>query len=519
MTQEEFLERLRESEGFHRAVLNKIVIDSSAKQCEFYVVTDHAYTSEEESALNRLVREAIPMSMRTVVKVSKVAADLQLIRKKILQYLARNHRAAAACIGEDDIEADIGEEIEFRLGVDAAERGFFEKNESLIPALERMLENNFCKKCHGGLIDKEKPEEQEEEPEYEEPVDYRPARTFPVADFEAIDEPDVPKIATYLADCDFESESLTVCGEITYLQERVSKPKTDEKGEIKREGKPYLRFTISDSTGKLTLSYYPRKKTEEKIRELKEGDRIVCTGRMEWFNDRLSFVARYINRGSMPENFIPKKRESKALPIRYMCVQPEKLVDYDQLSLFGQQELPAEFIETTFVVFDLETTGLVNSPAGGKMDAITEIGAVKIEHGEIREKFSTLVNPERKLDEEIVKLTGITDEMLKDAPRIGEVIGDFCKFCDGCVLVGHNVQFDYKFVRYYAEQEEYSFEHKAYDTMTIAQGMLFLPNYKLNTLADYYGISFNHHRAWSDAHTTAKIFIELIKAKKCLPNN
>ena len=99
------------------------------------------------------------------------------------------------------------------------------------------------------------------------------------------------------------------------------------------------------------------------------------------------------------------------------------------------------------------------------------------------------------------------------------MIGDFCKFCDGCLLVGHNVQFDYKFVRYYAEQEEYAFEHKTYDTMTLAQSMLFLPNYKLNTLADYYGISFNHHRAWADAHTTAKIFIELIKAKKCLPKN
>ena len=76
--------------------------------------------------------------------------------------------------------------------------------------------------------------------------------------------------------------------------------------------------------------------------------------------------------------------------------------------------------------------------------------------------------------------------MLKGAPKIGEVIGDFCKFCDGCLLVGHNVQFDYKFIHYYAEQEEYIFEHKTYDTISIAQGMLFLPNYKLNTLADHY---------------------------------
>ena len=93
-----------------------------------------------------------------------------------------------------------------------------------------------------------------------------------------------------------------------------------------REGKPYLRFTISDTTGKLTFSYYPRKKTEEKIRALKEGDRIVCTGRMELYKDQLSFVARYINRGSMPQDFVPEERPLKALPARYTKVFPEKQV-------------------------------------------------------------------------------------------------------------------------------------------------------------------------------------------------
>ena len=171
-----------------------------------------------------------------------------------------------------------------------------------------------------------------------------------------------------------------------------------------------------------------------------------------------------------------------------------------------------------FVVFDLETTGLNNSPVGGKMDTITEIGAVKIINGEISEKFSTLVNPERKLEEEIVKITGITDEMVKDAPKLGEVIPDFFKFCEGCDLVGHNVQFDYKFIHYYGAKDDYMFEQRTYDTLSLAQGLLFLPNYKLNTIADHYGIQFNHHRAFDDAFTTAKIFIELIKAKKCLPN-
>ena len=162
------------------------------------------------------------------------------------------------------------------------------------------------------------------------------------------------------------------------------------------------------------------------------------------------------------------------------------------------------------------TSGLVRTGTPGEAISVVHPNTPK-SCGEVREKFTTLVDPQRKLSDEIVALTGITDEMLQGAPKIEEVIGDFCKFCDGCFIVGHNVQFDYKFLHFYAEQSEYDFTHKTYDTMSIAQGMLFLSNYKLNTLADYYHISFNHHRAWDDALTTAKIFIELIKAKKCLP--
>ena len=515
-----FLEALHAREGLRRAVLQRIVVDTKLRGCTFEIVTDTAYTPEDERAAAAAARAAVPRSLGTAVRIHKLIADPQIVRRKIVEYLDRTHRAAAACIRAEDIAVRIeGEIVRFALGVAADERGFFEKNEQLLPGIERMLSRNFCNRFVGSLEDKEKEPLPEEDGEEEaEPFDYRPARSFPVVDFHAIDEANVPKVATYLSDCDFQSNSLTVCGQIVYVQERVTRAKTDASGQVK-EGRPYLRFTIADATGRMTFSYFPRKKTEEKIRALQVGDSIVCTGANELFNDRLSYTARYINRGSPPPDFVPEKRAGKALPLRYGKVHPEPMTSYDQLDFFGQTALPEELVRNTFVVFDLETTGLVNAPAPGRtMDAITEIGAVKIENGEIRERFTTLVNPERSLTEEIVKLTGITDDMLKDAPKIGEVIGDFCKFCDGCILVGHNVQFDYKFVQYYAAQEEYVFEHKTYDTLSLAQGMLFLPNYKLNTLADYFKISFNHHRAWDDALTTAKIFMELIKAKKCLPN-
>ena len=176
-------------------------------------------------------------------------------------------------------------------------------------------------------------------------------------------------------------------------------------------------------------------------------------------------------------------------------------------------------LKRPIVFFDLETTGLNNNPAMGRMDKIIEIGAVKIVDGEIKEKFSSFVACEEKLSREIIELTGICDTDLVGAPPIEKVIADFYKFAFDAYLVGHNVNFDYRFIQYYGEQNGYAFDNRQFDTLTLAQELLrgMLPNYKLNSVADYYGLTFNHHRAFDDACVTAKIFIELIKQRGKLP--
>lgn len=510
MNEQEFLTALRERENLKKALINKIIIDRRTRRIHFILITEHAFTPQDEEFISELINKAVPQAFNGSFEIRKLVCDEGLVRHKILEYLKANHLAAAAFIKEEDISVIIEDQkTTYIFGVDNEEMSFFQTR-GILDSVTAMLEKNFCSKFEGKLEFKEKaqPEPVDEEEVDDAPVNYLPARTFPVCDFETIDFADVPKTATYMRDCTMATDSLTVCGEIVFIEERTS-----------QKGKQYMRMTLSDTTDKFNVSYFIKKKTEEKIRQLKQGDFIVCTGANELWNGRLSFTARYINYGRYPQNFVPEKRKSKPAPLRYQVVQPEKITDYNQINLFEQEPLPECLTSNTFVVFDLETTGLNNTPAGGKMDAITEIGAVKIVNGEICERFATFVNPERKLTEEIIKLTGITDDMLKDAPKISEVIPDFFKFCEGCDLVGHNVQFDYKFVSYYSLQDDYIFEHKTYDTLTIAQSQLFLANYKLNTIADHYGINFNHHRAYDDALTTAKIFIELIKAKKCLPNN
>ncbi|MBQ7923233.1 MAG: PolC-type DNA polymerase III [Clostridia bacterium] len=157
-----------------------------------------------------------------------------------------------------------------------------------------------------------------------------------------------------------------------------------------------------------------------------------------------------------------------------------------------------------FVIFDIETTGL--SAATCK---ITEIGAVKVQNGEILDRFNMFVNPGVPIPENIVKLTGITDEMVADAPPIAEVLPEFLAFADGKMLVAHNAVFDTGFIRQAAEDMGIQFDNPYLDTLAMSRYMNpDLKNHKLDTLAKFYNLGeFNHHRACDDAEMLSQIFL------------
>ena len=166
-----------------------------------------------------------------------------------------------------------------------------------------------------------------------------------------------------------------------------------------------------------------------------------------------------------------------------------------------------ELENAIYVSFDLETTGLFFT-----QHEIIEIGAVKIENGKITETFSTLIKPEGKISEEITKITGITNEMVKDAPSFQNVLGDFYKFCEGCVLVGYNIlEFDIKFLNYHANKFGVDFDHKIEDALILARKFcLGLKRYKLKDVCNHLEIVLeNAHRALFDTIATAEVFIKL----------
>lgn len=169
-------------------------------------------------------------------------------------------------------------------------------------------------------------------------------------------------------------------------------------------------------------------------------------------------------------------------------------------------------IDDTFIVFDIETTGLSR-----EKDKITEIGAVKIEKGQITDKFSTFVNPQIPISEEITKLTGITNDMVKDAPDISVVLPQFMDFCKDYVIVAHNAGFDVGFIRHNTKVLGMKpFDNTVLDTLELARTLLpDLKKHKLDIVAEAVGVSLEgHHRAVNDAQATAEIFIKFIDMMK-----
>lgn len=158
------------------------------------------------------------------------------------------------------------------------------------------------------------------------------------------------------------------------------------------------------------------------------------------------------------------------------------------------------------IVFDIETTGL-----DPKSCAITEIGAVKLVANRRAEVFSRLINPGCHIPDEITKLTGITDEMVKDAPSIETVLPEFLEFCGSRPVVAHNAKFDTSFISENAARLGLPFQNKILDTLDMSRKLF--PNektHKLDVMCKRLNVSLeNHHRAVDDATATAEVFVKL----------
>ncbi len=179
-----------------------------------------------------------------------------------------------------------------------------------------------------------------------------------------------------------------------------------------------------------------------------------------------------------------------------------------QTSVYGDGNID---IDTEYCVLDIETTGI---PYRSEM--ITELGAIKIKNGEIIDEFECFVNPEKPIPYEVVQVTHITDDMVKSAKTIKDVLPEFIKFCGDNVLVAHNANFDIGFLRYQANKLGLKFDNTYIDTLSLAKDLFpEFTKYKLGIIATNLRIKVDvAHRALDDVKTLVKVFEVMLEKLK-----
>src|SRR4051812_1271703 len=205
----------------------------------------------------------------------------------------------------------------------------------------------------------------------------------------------------------------------------------------------------------------------------------------------------------------PEPELAKLLVAELIERDPRLRLNVDTVELAEDGFETRELADTEFVVFDLETTGAKPPPC-----RITEIGAYRVRNGEVTESFQTLLDPETSIPPFITNLTGITNEMVRGAPKFADIAHDLLNFIGDSILVAHNSGFDMRFLNYEIGRVfgDYRLANPCLCTVLLSRKLLpDILNHKLKTVAAHYSIDLvNHHRASADAYATAHIFVNLL---------
>ncbi len=257
--------------------------------------------------------------------------------------------------------------------------------------------------------------------------------------------------------------------------------------------------TDEEEEKRIELHLHTQMSTLDGINSIKE----LATRAKEWGHKAIAVTDH-----GVVQSFPEAMEVSKKLGIKIIYGMEGYLVN-DKKEIVSNFDENKEY--STFVVFDIETTGL-----SAVNDMITEIGAIKVENGKIIDTFSQLINPERPIPEKITNLTGITDDMVKDKPTIGEIINDFKEFIKDHVLVAHNASFDVGFIREKFKLFNLDLNNPVLDTLELSRAVFpDLKSHKLNIIANHLNIELiNHHRAVDDAKATAEILIKILDILK-----
>ena len=499
----EFLTDIRAiSPNLKNIRINAIQVDRKEKSIRYDFICDKTVGKELTDLILKEAEKITSPAFKSVsICVKKIVSDSELVSNSIMSFLTANYPSIAIFLKPTDVLVITNEgEVRYTIKLTKDAIDYVNRN-GVLRKLSEHLSKNYCSDFLGSYEEKQAEESISllNDDMFISELQKIEHRTIKVKDVVIVDDLHMGNLAIYLEDVKTYG-AYTVCGKVTEITEKQTS-----------KGKPMFIINISDTTGSIKGVYFSKKATCQKIRDITVGECIIARGNLAEYNGKDSFTFEKINRCTFPTDFVKKERFKKSAPSQYSLIFPQEASTIKVNTVFEMQEsLPGELLDKTFVVFDIETTGLDVMSNG-----ITEIGAVKIINGKVKEEWSTLVKPDYKIDNENFKITGISNEMVKDSPKFSQVIPDFMKFIDGATLVAHNSDFDMKFMKRFASSEDYEIKNDVIDNLVLAR--TYLPQLRmhdLETLAEHFGVVFHHHRALADAYATAEIFIEILKIKE-----
>lgn len=492
----------------------KVVYNTTFSICNIsfiYPENEPTLTDNQKEEIKQACQEVLGLKGKLNCKFNKSYLDENIIKNNCEEYFKTDFDSISSCVNMDNVSYKRNLlAVELVFYVNNTLYNYFIDNE-ICEKVKKHLQDNFCGEFVVGVrVDNS--EDFNEEALEERAVLIQSqietkARTprYKVENVNIVFGSEIMPMPEYIENLKTEKISLILAGTVVNLEQKEFLPRRNKIKGIDEKRKMY-KFKLDDGTGKVNCIHFCTKNSEKHFGLIEEGTYILCLGDyVKRDSGEMQYMIKSISLCKKSEEVV-EYNDEKVEQLTYKYVKPKPYTRMIQNNLFEvKKEYPDYIMNNTFVVFDVETTGLIPDK-----NEITEIGAVKIVKGEITESFQTLCKPHQSISAEITKLTGIDDELVANEHAPEEVIGDFLLFSGNSIMVGYNVNFDYQFIQITAQKIDKKFDNEFRDCMGDAKAKLFLPNYKLGTVVDHLGVNLNNaHRALHDATATAEAFLKL----------
>lgn len=473
-----------------------------------YPSTEKELTDEDKKEIIEWLEGKLNLeSLDLKVKFMRVFLEERLILKALQTYFDKKYKLITTYLSEKSFKIKITN-IDISVDVFLSSRmmEFFAEHK-ISAELSKYLKDNFLVDFVINLKEDFELVDEVDIKNVEMKAKYNAPKRYNVEIVKEIIGSGIPPKPEYLSYVVEPKESVIVAGFIKKIERKDFVRKTGKRAG--QEG-TFFSFQLADGKGKIDCIYFSSKVNVAVMEALEECMYVLVYGDVKL--NQMNKLCLYVKKIALADEVVKEEIvTNKTNEISGPVVKIEKITALEQDSMFEQKNrYNVKIAGKTIVVFDIETTGL--NPV---LDQIIELGAVKIENGNIIEKFSTFVKPTKKLTYEVVNLTGITDEMLEDAPPVDLVIKEFYEFTRGCVLSGHNILgFDILFIRREAENLDLVFNNEIIDTLNEARmARLKITRFNLGAVTKALGISLEGaHRAWNDAYATAQVLLKLNEA-------